>query len=310
MITKVAVVGAGVIGASWATYFLIHGLDVAVTDPAPGAEERLRQLVATQWETAKRLGFVEGSSIDRLRFTTDVQNAVATADFVQENGPERLDLKQALFCQLDEHTRPDVLLASSSSGIRATDIQTACRHPERVLIGHPFNPPHVIPLVEVIGGEQTSARAIETALNFYRHIGKTPVHVKKEVKGHLTNRLQAALWREAYGLVARGIATVEDIDLAIAHGPGLRWALLGPFVNQQLSGGGGGMEHLLEHLGPPMDEWWQDLCQTRLTQDVKSAILKGVADETSTWDMQAIGDARNELLVELITLKRSATCIP
>jgi len=310
MISKVAVVGTGVIGASWATHFLVRGLDVTATDPAPGAEQRLRQLVAEQWDTAKSLGFAEGASIDRLGFHVDPHRAVEDADFVQESGPERLDLKHDLFRTLDAATRPDVPLASSSSGIPASDIQSACTYPERVLIGHPFNPSHLIPLVEVVGGRLTSAAAIETTLDFYRSVGKQPVHVRMEVKGHITNRLQAALWREAYGLVEHGVASVADIDMAIANGPGLRWALLGPFVNQQLSGGAGGMQHLLDHLGPPMDDWWQDLYQTRLTDAVKEAVIKGSAVETSTWNIEKVIEARDELLVKLIQLKQAHVDLP
>lgn len=310
MISKVAVVGTGVIGASWATYFLANGLDVFATDPAPGAEKRLWQLVSEQWETARALGMAEDASIERLTFIKDPQRAVEVADFVQESGPERIDLKRALFRLLDEAARPEVPLASSSSGIPASDFQVGCEHPQRVLIGHPFNPSHLIPLVEVVGGRLTSPEAVGKAIDFYRRIGKQPIHVKKEVKGHVTNRLQAALWREAYGLVEHGVATVADIDMAISNGPGLRWALLGPFVNQQLSGGEGGMKHLLDHLGPPMDDWWLDLYQTRLTETVKQAVVAGSAEETAQWDMPKLIAARDELLVRLIQMKKDAVGLP
>jgi 3-hydroxyacyl-CoA dehydrogenase len=183
-------------------------------------------------------------------------------------------------------------------------------HPERVLIGHPFNPPHVIPLVEVVGGKLTSAAAIQQALSFYESVGKRPIHVKQEIKGHVTNRLQAALWREAYGLVQAGIASVEDVDLAISNGPGLRWAILGPFVNQQLSGGAGGMQHLLDHLGPPMDDWWQDLYQTRLTEDLKAKIVAGSLAETASWNMNEVANERDKLLVSLILGKLKYDNIP
>jgi 3-hydroxyacyl-CoA dehydrogenase len=310
MVSKVAVVGTGVIGASWVTHFLVRGLDVVATDPAPGAERRLRALVAEQWETARSLGSVEGASMDRLVFEDNVQRAVEGAEFVQENGPERLEVKRALFKLLDEAAGPDVPLASSSSGIQASQFQTACLQSERVLIGHPFNPSHLIPLVEVVGGELTAPLIIEAAMAFYRSVGKQPIHVRKEVAGHITNRLQAALWREAYGLVEHGVASVSDIDLAISNGPGLRWALLGPFVNQQLSGGEGGMAHLLEHLGPPMDDWWQDLYQTRLTDKVKAAVIEGAAEETADWDMSRLAQSRDELLVQLMRLKAADPQIP
>jgi carnitine 3-dehydrogenase len=238
-VKRVAVVGTGVIGASWVAYFLAHGLDVNATDPSPGAEARLREAVAQHWPTLERFGLAEGASLDRLRFHDSLEDAVSVADFVQENGPERMDFKIDLFRRMDAAAPPDTLLASSSSGLAISGVQSGCAHPQRVVLGHPFNPPHLIPLVEVIGGEQTSADAIEHTMAFYAAIGKRPIHVKREVKGHIANRLQAALWREAFHLVNEGVASVADIDTAIAHGPGLRWAVMGPFMNLHLSGGTG-----------------------------------------------------------------------
>ncbi|HEX8909900.1 MAG TPA: 3-hydroxyacyl-CoA dehydrogenase NAD-binding domain-containing protein, partial [Anaeromyxobacteraceae bacterium] len=219
-IRKVAVIGTGVIGASWATHFLARGLEVTASDPDSAAEGRLRALVAQQWRGASRLGATEGGYEARLHFAASVREAVKDAQFVQESGPERLEVKRQLFGELDEAAAPGVVLASSSSGLLISEVQTGCKRPERVLIGHPFNPPHLIPLVEVVGGKLTSPAAVEAALAFYRSVGKRPIHVRKEVKGHVANRLQAALWREAFGLVQHGVATVADIDLAISHGPG------------------------------------------------------------------------------------------
>jgi 3-hydroxyacyl-CoA dehydrogenase len=270
MIRTVAVVGTGVIGASWAALFLSHGLDVVATDPAPGAEERLRAEVAATGLAAH----------GRLAFVGDVAEAVAHADFVQENGPERIDVKHALFATLDEAARPDVVLASSSSGLLPSAIATACvAHPERVLVGHPFNPPHLLPLVEVVPGERTGEAAVDQAMAFYTALGKKPIRLRHELPGHVANRLQAALWREAYSLVDRGVATVADIDTAIANGPGLRWALLGPFAVQHLSGGPGGIAHVLEHLGPPTEAWWRDMGDPSLTPELAAKIVTGVADE-------------------------------
>jgi carnitine 3-dehydrogenase len=306
----VAIIGTGVIGASWATCFLARGLDVVATDPAPGAEERMRAQVAAQWPGAAALGLAAGASPDRLRFVADPRDAVRDADYVQENGPERVDFKRSLFAVLDAAARPDVVLASSSSGIPASQFQDACRHPERVLIGHPFNPPHLIPLVEVVGGRLTSEATVDAALAFYTAMGKRPIRIRKELTGFVTNRLQAALWREAYGLVAAGVVSVEDIDSAIANGPGLRWAILGPFATQHLSGGAGGLAHVLEHLGPPMDAYWQDLMPTRLTDEVKAAVLAGSREATSHWDAEAVVRARDEVLVKLLQLKAAKPDLP
>lgn len=307
---KVAVIGSGVIGASWAVCFLARGLDVTAWDPAPGAEARLREQVARQWPGAEALGLAEGASQQRLQFCAELAGAVRGAQFVQESGPERVDLKRTLFAELDLAAPPDVILASSSSGIPASEFQGACTHPERVLIGHPFNPPHLIPLVEVVGGTQTSPESVQAAMDFYRAMGKRPIHIRREMKGFVTNRLQAALWREAYGLVHAGVATVEDIDTAIANGPGLRWALLGPFATQTISGGPGGMGHLLEHLGPAMDGYWESLLPTRMTEEVKAAVLAGVKNEMSGWDVAAVERERDELLVELLQNKAKRPHFP
>lgn len=309
-IHHVALVGTGLIGASWATHFLVRGLDVVATDPAPGAEERLRAFVAEHWETAARLGRAGGASPARLHFAPTVREAVTGAEFVQESGPERLEIKRLLFAEMEQAVGAEVLLATSSSGILVSEIQGGCAHPERVLVGHPFNPPHLIPLVEVVGGTQTSARSIELALDFYRSVGKHAIHVRKEVKGHIANRLQAALWREAFGLVQNGVASVADIDAAISHGPGLRWALLGPFLNLHLSGGEGGMQHMLDHLGPPIADWWSDLYAPQLTEELKAQIVAGSGEETAGWDMKRLQRERDGILIDLLLEKQRAEHMP
>ncbi len=305
----IAVVGTGVIGASWATYFLSRGYDVIATNRS-GAETTLRAMVAEQWEDAERLGLAEDASPTRLRFTPSLTECVREAEFVQENGPERVDIKRGIFKAIDDASPPHAIIASSASGLFISEVQSVCRHPERVLIGHPFNPPHLIPLVEVVGGTATSEECIESALNFYHLIGKRPIRVRKEIKGHIANRLQAALRREAYGLVEQGIATVADVDAAIAHGPGLRWSLLGPFLNQHLGGGEGGIQHHLDHLGPSMDEWWQDLYQTRLTEELKMTIVAGVADAIHGWDMGALRRERDRGLIHLLRIKEQLKHLP
>jgi carnitine 3-dehydrogenase len=302
-IRHVAVVATGVIGASWTAQFLAQGLSVTATDPSPGAEDRLRASIERHWPTMERIGLVPGASRDRLRFEADLETAVQDADFVQENGPERMDFKAALFKRLDAALPPQVILASSSSGLSTTAIQRECRHPERVVLGHPFNPPHLIPLVEVIGGERTSAETIARTMGFYTAIGKRPIHGRKEIKGHIANRLQAALWREAFHLVDQGVATVEDIDTAIAYGPGLRWALLGPFMNLHLSGGEGGMAHLLAHLGGPIADWWQDLGSPEMSPELKARVVAGVADELQGRRSADLEGWRDTLLIDLIRAK-------
>ena len=298
---NIGVVGTGVIGASWAAHFLAHGHDVVATDPAPGAEDRLRADVAAHWPVLQP---VEGASPERLTFTADPAAAATAADFVQENGPEREDVKHALYAVLDEAARPDVVLASSSSGMLPSVIARGCpRHPERVVIGHPFNPPHLIPLVEVVPGEKTSEATVERALAFYAAVGKKPIRLRQEVPGHVANRLQAALWQEAYSLVERGVATVADIDAAIANGPGLRWAVLGPFLNQHLSGGPGGLAHILEHLGPPTEQWWRDLGRVTLSPELNAKLVSGVDDELAGIDPAELVARRDAVLTTLLAAK-------
>jgi 3-hydroxyacyl-CoA dehydrogenase len=305
-ITRVAVVGTGVIGASWAAYFLAHGLDVDATDPSPDAEARLREAVAQHWPTLQRFGLAENASVERLRFHATLEDAVRDADFVQENGPERLDFKIDLFRRMDAAAKPQAILASSSSGLAISGVQSGCAHPERVVLGHPFNPPHLIPLVEVIGGTATSPATIERAMAFYAAIGKRPIHVKREVKGHIANRLQAALWREAFHLVDQGVASVADIDAAIAHGPGLRWAVMGPFMNLHLSGGAGGIAHVLAHLGGPIEDWWKDLGAPSMTAELKQQVTDGVAAELGERQTSELEAARDTLLLNLIRAKAAS----
>ena len=310
-VQRVAVVGAGVIGAGWASLFLSRGLDVIALDPSPGAERRLRDAVHAAWPVLSRLGLADGASVDRLLFTSDMARAVDTAQFVQESGPESIDLKQDLLARLDRATPADIVVASSSSGLMPTQLQQMVDlHPERVLIGHPFNPSYLIPLVEVVPGQATLPRHVESTVAFYASIGKRPIVVRKEVPGHVTNRLQAALWREAYSLVERGVATVGDIDAAIANGPGLRWALLGPLVNQHLSGGDGGMRHTLEHLGPPAQAWMDDLGAPQLTPELATLLVDGVDAELVGIDQRHLVAARDELLVDLIERKRHQSHLP
>jgi carnitine 3-dehydrogenase len=307
---RIAVVGTGVIGASWAAYFLAKGFDVAATDPADGAEKRLRTLVDGFWPALERVGLAEGASRSRLRFDRDIRRAGEGCAFIQENGPERVDVKRDLLAKISEVVPSDSLIATSSSGILISDIQDAAAFPERVVLGHPFNPPHLMPLVEVVGGRLTSEAAVEKALAFYRSIGKKPIHVRREVKGHLANRLQAALWREAFYLVQQGIASVEDVDTAIAHGPGLRWALLGPFLNMHLSGGAGGIAHVLEHLRPPLESWWRDLGHVTLNEELNAAIARGVTDELSGADLAHLTSQRDDVLLALLQLKADADRLP
>jgi carnitine 3-dehydrogenase len=309
-IDKVAIVGCGVIGASWAAHYLAQGFDVVATDPAPDAEKSLRTLVTSFWPALERIGLKPGASMDRLYFHADLATAVTGAGFVQENGPERIDIKRAMLATIDGAVGPDTLIASSTSGILISDIQDAAKRPERVLLGHPFNPPHLIPLVEVVGGRLTSAEAVSRALKFYTAVGKRPIHIRKEVKGHVANRLQAALWREAFYLVNQGIASVTDIDTAISQGPGLRWALLGPFMNLHLSGGAGGIGHVIDHLGPPIESWWRDLGDLSFSPAIRKEAVDGIESELKSFNLAGLNTQRDDVLLSLMALKAKTTQLP
>ena len=311
-ITRVAIVGAGVIGASWATAFLARGMDVVVSDPTPGAEDALRKTVDAQWPAMQQMGLSPGASTERLRFAASPEEAVADAGFVQENGPERLDIKRDLFRRLDEAAPSDAPLASSTSTIMISEFQDACtRHPERVVLGHPFNPPHLIPLVEVGGGKQTALTAIERTLNFYRAMGKHPIHLRQQITGHVANRLQAALWQEAFNLVKAGVASVADVDAAIAHGPGLRWSLLGPFMNLHLSGGMGGVSALFDKpLWQATEGMWRDLGSVTVDADLGALVVAGVSDEVGERDLTEVIRQRDEVLVKLLKLKSEQNALP
>jgi carnitine 3-dehydrogenase len=300
-VRTVGIVGAGSIGGSWTALALSRGLEVVAHDPAPGAEQRLRAGVAAlldQLPEPPADGWQDRLSMAALDGTAE------RADVVLEGGPERLEVKREVFAELDAHARPEVLLTSSSSGLAPSSFQDACtRHPERVLVAHPFNPPHLVPLVEVVGGSRTSADAVAAAMALLRHWGKQPVRLRRELPGHVANRLQAALWREAYSLVERGVVTVADLDLVISSGPGLRWALLGPLATQHLSGGPGGLAHVLDHLGPPMVAWWQDLGSPELTPELAAALVAGVEDELADETPGDLLARRDAALRELLATK-------
>ena len=309
-VKRIGIVGTGVIGASWTAYFLARGFDVVATDPAQGAEDRLRALVDSYWPTLEKLGLSEGASRDRLTFVSNLNEAFADVDFVQENGPERLEIKREVIAAIDAIVPEDVLIATSSSGIVISTIQDAARHPERIILGHPFSPPHLIPLVEVVGGTLTSQDSVEWAMAFYTSIGKKPIHIRREVKGHVANRLQAALLQEAFSLVEQGVASVADIDTAISHGPGLRWALLGPFLNLQIAGGPGGLAHLLEHLGPPMESWWADMKPVRLSAELNEKAVAQANEYLKPYRFEQTVEQRDDILVQLLGLKAKANQLP
>jgi 3-hydroxyacyl-CoA dehydrogenase len=303
-VNRVAIIGTGVIGASWAALFLAKGLEVVATDVAPNAEASLKKFIEEAWPALSRLGLSPGASQANLEFTSDLPTAVERADFVQENGPERIDFKKKLYGQLDELLPADVIVASSSSGLTMSEIQLGCSsHPERCVIGHPFNPPHIIPLVEIVGGAKTSGDTIRRASEFYTGLGKRTVRLHKEVPGHVANRLQAALAREVYYLVAEGVVSVADVDTALCWGPGLRWGVMGQVLLNHLGGGMGGIEHFFAQFTGPVTAWWKVLGSPELTLEVQKKLIDGLHEEVGSRSIDELAAQRDEVLLGLLELR-------
>ena len=302
-IRQIAIVGTGVIGASWAAHYLARGFDVVATDPAPNAEENLRKYVDEAWEQATIIGLTPGASRSRLNFIAKMQDALANADFVQENAPERPEFKIKLFADMDAATPADSIIASSSSGITPSVMQSNCKYPERVLVGHPFNPPHIMPLVEVVGGAKTSPEAVQRAIEFYSSVGKKAIQLNKELPGHVANRLQAALYREIMYLIQNGVLSVADADDAVSYGPGLRWGVMGPSLQFHLGGGVGGIKHFIDHLMDPMAALIKTLGTPDVTPELKKTIADGVLQEAGEHSVEQLAQDENKVLVGLIRLR-------
>ncbi|NKX56616.1 3-hydroxyacyl-CoA dehydrogenase NAD-binding domain-containing protein [Arthrobacter mobilis] len=298
-VDTVACVGIGTIGGGWAAYFLARGYRVKAWDPSPDAEVKLRRLTDAAWPALTKLGLAPTASKDNISVHADLAEAVAGAGFVQESAPEVLDLKQSLLAQIDAVAAPNVVIASSTSGYGMTEMATAAANPSRLVVGHPFNPPYLIPLVEVVGGENTSAAAVKWASAWYEHIGKSVITMDREVPGFIANRLQEALWREALHMVDNGEATVEQIDLAITDGPGLRWPIQGPMLTFHLAGGEGGMAHMLDHFGPSLKSPWTRLDAPELTAGLRDAVIAGCDEEADGRSVAELVAERDEAIIAI-----------
>jgi 3-hydroxyacyl-CoA dehydrogenase len=302
-VRNIAIVGTGVIGASWAALYLARGFNVTATDPAPNAEANLRKYVDEAWKDLAAIGLSANASRDKLKFTTDMKQALADADFVQENGPERPDFKMKLFADMDSATPRDSLIASSSSGITPSVMQSQCTRPERDVVGHPFNPPHIIPLVEVVGGAKTSPESLQRAMAFYASIGKKPIFLRKELVGHVANRFQAALYREMLYIIEQGILSVEDTDAAVCFGPGLRWGVMGQNLQWHLGGGQGGIRHFMDHLMDPLQGMMKVLGTPNITPELKQIVVEGVTREAGGRSTEQLAQNENEVLIGLLKLR-------
>jgi len=291
---QTAILGAGVIGASWAALFLASGRQVALYDIAPDAEKTVRHYIEKVWPSLQALGAIKEGNPDNIIFCNSAIAAVEGADFVQENVPERLHLKHALYAEIEPALNAQTVVATSASGLTLSEMQRGWTKPNRFVLGHPFNPPHLIPLVEVMGNEYTDTDAVEAAEMFYQSIGKVTIRVNKEVPGHVANRLQAAVWREAIYLVKSGVASVEDVDKAMWAGPGLRWAVMGPTLLFHLGAGKGGLAEFCERYSDSFNRWWDDLGSLHLDTELAGQLVSGIdqaLDGRSTDELSAQRDA-------------------
>jgi carnitine 3-dehydrogenase len=292
-----AALGTGVIGSGWIARALAHGLDVVAWDPAPGAEAQLRERIRKCWPALEKNGLADGASPERLRFVDTVEACVAEADFIQESAPEVLSLKIALHAKASAAARPDVLIGSSTSGLLPTDFYAQASHPERCVVGHPFNPVYLLPLVEVVGGEKTSPEAKEAAMAVYRSLGMKPLHVRKEVPGFIADRLLEAMWRESLHLVNDGIATTGEIDDAIRYGAGIRWSFMGSFLIYTLAGGDAGMRHFMAQFGPALKLPWTHLQAPELTDGLIDAVVDGTTAQLGEHSIADLERYRDDCLM-------------
>jgi carnitine 3-dehydrogenase len=300
-VERTAVVGAGVIGSGWAACFLGAGLDVAAWDPAPNAESKARAAIDAAWPAMSRRGLAPGASPSRLTFHAELKDCVTDADFIQESAPERETLKQDLLAEIDA-ANPTAIVASSTSGLLPTILSVKMSRPERMLVGHPFNPVYLLPLVELVPGEQTDPATVDSAAAFYKSTGMRPLPVRKEIVGFIADRLMEALWREALWLVNDDVATTEEVDAAVVYGCGLRWSLMGTFLTFHLAGGEGGMRHMLHQFGPALKLPWTRLVAPELTAELIDKVADGCEEQAAGRSIRELEARRDDFLVELLAL--------
>ncbi|MCH6565141.1 MAG: 3-hydroxybutyryl-CoA dehydrogenase [Proteobacteria bacterium] len=304
-VRNITCIGAGPIGGGWAAHFLAQGYQVTSYLHDASEYDALMRLLETAWASLEQIGLADNASLDNFQYTSDLAEATENAEFIQESVPEVLKLKQDLYKTLGDIVDANVVIASSTSGLSMTDIQANCATPERTVVAHPFNPPYLLPLVEMIGGENTSAECIAWTERFYKVSGKSPLVMKKEIPGFIATRLQEAIWREALHMVANGEATVEQIDQAVVNGPGPRWALMGPCEIFHIGGGEGGMAYCLDQFGPALKLPWTRLVAPELTAELRQAMIDGCAEMTEGQDFASLSRKMNDGLVKIAKIKQN-----
>ncbi len=304
-IRVVAVLGTGSVGASWIALFLAHGLEVIAYDPSPTAPGDVNDFVSNAWPALRELGRTALSHppLELIRFVSSASEAACDADLIQENCPEQLELKRTLLAEIELVAAPSTIILSSTGGIPPSAMQQACTHPERLVVLHPFNPTHLIPLVEVVGGQKTAPAVVDWAMDFARFLHKQPICLHTENNGHMANRLQFALVREAVACLKEGIANAQDIDAAVRYGLGPRWALMGGLLTLHLAGGNKGMQGILDHAGQAIQEWWAPTESVSLTPELVQKLVEAAQEVSHGESVQSWVRWRDEGLVDVLKLQ-------
>jgi carnitine 3-dehydrogenase len=301
-----AVVGSGVIGSGWAARALANDMDVIAWDPGAGSEAQLRANIANAWPALERAGLKPGSSPSRLKFVTTVEECVRGADFIQESAPEREELKRKLHAQITAAAKADALIGSSTSGLLPSDFYSDAKAPDRCLVGHPFNPVYLLPLVEVVGGKKTSPEAIRAATQVYAGMGMHPLHVRNEVPGFIADRLLEAMWRESLHLINEGVATTGEIDDAVRFGCGIRFSFMGSFLIYTLAGGEAGMRHFMAQFGPALELPWTKLVAPKLTDQIIDRVVEGTTAQQSGRSIKELERYRDDCIISVMEAIRAA----
>jgi carnitine 3-dehydrogenase len=298
--TQIAIIGTGVIGTGWCARLIANGHKVKAWDPAKNFGDRLQSEMKRLWPILKKSGMTEDASILNLSICSTLAEACVEADLIQESVPEDIEIKKTIHHEIDSVSKENALIVSSSSGLLPSEIQSDLSHPERFVIGHPFNPVYILPLVEIVGGSKTSTKTIKDVKDFYKSMGMYPLEVRKEIEGYLSDRLQEAQWREILHLVKDGVANTQELDDAIIYGPGLRWAMMGTCLTFHLAGGDAGMRHMLEQFGPALKLPWTKLEAPELTEDLIERLVEGTQLQAGDKTIDELGELRDSCLIEII----------
>ena len=304
MIKKVSIIGTGVIGTGWIIRCLAHNKKVIAFDKDIKLKKRLIIEIKRAWPFIKKLFNKKKLNLKNFKYVSTIEEAVKTADFIQECATENYNLKTKLMKNIGKFAKPNAIISSSSSGLLPTKIYSKCKNPSRTMIGHPFNPVYLCPGVEIVPGKKTNKFFLNKAKKFYKSISMNPIMVKKELPGYLSDRLQEALWREALHIINEGYATTEDLDRAIEDGPGMRYSLMGTFLTFHLAGGRAGMKHMLKQFGPALKLPWTKLKAPKLTKKLSSRIIKGTKQQSKGKTVASLSNIRDEYLVNLLKLRK------